>query len=190
MWQIWLMQEGKERRVLVRAVWITAVAIAALLTCACGCSDKSDGVHYVIPESSEGGESAPESEVLMPEIETGAADDEDDASAAALIETCYGTLRYPVQWAGPLEVVRTVDGDAVTVTFRASVRDVRYDLFDITIGKEDGEKIGNLTDENGVSHPVYARMCELVFPDDMTDEEKNRLYAMQEGLNFLGDHLE
>lgn len=174
----------------MRAVWITAVAIAALLTCACGCSDKSDGVHYVVPESSEGGENAPEYEVVTPVIETGAADDEGDASAAALIETRYGTLCYPVQWAGPLEVVRTVDGDAVTVGFRASVRDVRYDLFDITIGKEAGERIGELTDENGVSHPVYVQMSALKFSDDVTEEEQNRLYAMQEELNFLIDHLE
>lgn len=175
----------------MRAVWITAVAIAALLTCACGCSDKSDGVHYVIPESSEGEESAPESEVVTPEIETGAADDEDDASAAALIETRYGTLRYPVQWAGPLEVVRTVDGDAVTVGFRTSVRGVQYDLFDITIGRDDGHMIGNLTDENGVSHPVYVQPWDLTFPDDMTEEEQNRLYAMkEEGLNFLIENLE
>lgn len=171
----------------MRILWTAVIAAAVLLTCACGCSGKTGGVTYVIPESAEEGGQEPGQ--VTPGIGNGTIDTGGDASEAMRVETRYGDLCYPVQWGGALEVVRTVDGDAMTISFRTSVRGVQYTLFDVTIGKEAGALIGNLTDENGVSRPVYARMAELEFPADFTEEEKNRLYSMQEGLNFLMDNL-
>lgn len=171
----------------MRILWTAVVAVAVLLTCACGCSGKTGGVTYVIPESAaEGGQ---EPGQVTPEIGSGTADAGNDAFEIMLVKTRYGDLYYPVQWGGALEVVPTMDGDAMTVSFRTSVRGVQYTLFDITIGKAVGTWIGDLTDENGVSRPVYARMAELDFPTDFTEEEQNRLYSMQEVLNFLMDRL-
>lgn len=173
----------------MRILWTAVVAVAVLLTCACGCSGKTGGVTYVIPESTGAGENGQESGQVTPGIESSTADTGNDASGIMPVETRYGDLCYPVQWGGALEVVRAMDGDAMTVSFRTSVRGVQYTLFEVTIGKEAGALIGNLTDENGVSRPVYARMAELEFPTDFTEEERNRLYSMQEGLNFLMDNL-
>lgn len=173
----------------MRILRTAVVAAAVLLTCVCGCSGKTGGVTYVISESSGVGESGQEPDQVTPEIGSSVADTGNDASEVMLIETRYGNLCYPVQWGGAPEVVRTVDGEAIIVSFRTSVRGVQYTLFDVTIGKEVGALVGNLTDENGVSRPVYARMAELEFPTDFTEEERNRLYSMQEGLNFLMDNL-
>ncbi len=170
----------------MRILWTAVVVAAVLLTCVCGCSERS-GMTYMIPESA--GEGGQEPGQVTPGIETGTADAGGNASEAMRIETRYGDLCYPVQWGGVLEVDRTADGDAVTVSFRTSVRGVQYTLFDITIGKEVGTLIGNLTDENGVSRPVYARMAEVTFPTDFTVEEQDRLYSMQEDLNFLMENL-
>ena len=67
---------------------------------------------------------------------------------------------------------------------------MQYPLFKVTIGEEDGSKIGELTDSAGTKRDVYLQLEEIQKDPNLNDSEQNRLYAMQEDLNYVIDHLE
>ena len=47
-----------------------------------------------------------------------------------------------------------------------------------------------MTDNGGTKRTVYMQVYELEGDSELTATEQNRLYAMQEDLNYLIDHLE
>lgn len=106
------------------------------------------------------------------------------------IDTPYGTLYFPNQWEEFVTAEQKEDDDTVVVTFTATVQDTTYPLFEVTIGGTDGVKAGELTDAKGTKRTVYMQVYELEEDPNLTDSEQNRLYAMQEDLNYLIDHLE
>ena len=66
---------------------------------------------------------------------------------------------------------------------------MQYPLFKVTIGEGDGSKIGELTDSAGTKRDVYLQLEEIQEDPNLNDGEQNRLYAMQEDLNYLIDNL-
>ena len=59
----------------------------------------------------------------------------------------------------------------------------------MTIGEGDGSKIGELTDGAGTKRDVYVQLEEIQEDPNLNDGEQNRLFAMQEDLNYLIDNL-
>lgn len=116
-----------------------------------------------------------------------------DETEYAVVETSYGNLYYAAAWGGPMEVTQSWSGYNLTVSFRTTIREIQYELFDIVIGQADGNPAGTLTDSEGVTRSVYAHMVsheETVAQQGLTGEEANRLYSMQEELNTVLDHLD
>lgn len=105
------------------------------------------------------------------------------------IETSYGTLSYPEQWKDCLDVEQEESEDGVQLIFQAEIEDELYPLFEITIGEGDGEAVGVIQDEDGVSRDVYVKILENEDLEDLSDEEIDRIYAMKEGINDVLDHL-
>ena len=62
-------------------------------------------------------------------------------------------------------------------------------MFQVVVGDSDEVEVGTLTDESGTQRKVYMKVTELEEEDALTDTEQNRLYAMQEDLNYVIDHL-
>lgn len=106
------------------------------------------------------------------------------------IETAYGTLYYPKQWEEYVTTEQQENGDTIVVSFVATLHNINYRLFEVTIGGTEGAAAGELTDAKGTKRTVYMQVYELEEDPNLTDSEQNRLYAMQEDLNYLIDHLE
>lgn len=106
------------------------------------------------------------------------------------IETAYGTLYYPKQWEEYVTTEQQENGDTIVVSFVATLHNTSYRLFEVTIGGTEGAAAGELTDNGGTKRTVYMQVDELEGDSALTATEQNRLYAMQEDLNYLIDHLE
>ena len=106
------------------------------------------------------------------------------------IETAYGTLYYPKQWEEYVTTEQQENGDTIVVSFVATLHNTSYRLFEVTIGGTEGAAAGELTDNGGTKRTVYMQVYELEGDSELTATEQNRLYAMQEDLNYLIDHLE
>lgn len=106
------------------------------------------------------------------------------------IETAYGTLYYPKQWEKYVTTEQQENGDTIVVSFVATLHNTSYRLFEVTIGGTEGAVAGELTDAGGTKRTVYMQVDELEADHALTATEQNRLYAMQEDLNYLIDHLE
>ena len=105
------------------------------------------------------------------------------------IETAYGTLYYPKQWEEYVTIDQQQNSNTIVVSFVATLHNTSYRLFEVTIGGTEGAPAGQLTDATGVKRTVYMQVYELDEDPALTAPEQNRLYAMQEDLNYLIDHL-
>lgn len=106
-----------------------------------------------------------------------------------IISTQYGDLYYPDQWTECVQIDQSTTGNTLVVSFAAQINDVQYPLFKVTIGEGDGSKIGELTDSAGTKRDVYLQLEEIQEDPNLNDGEQNRLYAMQEDVNYLIDNL-
>ena len=112
-----------------------------------------------------------------------------EGRADVAIETEFGSLHYPEQWSEFIKTQQDKQEDYIKVEFLAQINDKEYPLFNAVIGNGDGVKVGEVTDAAGQQRPVYIEMTELEEDPDLVENEQNRLYAMQEDLNYLIDHL-
>lgn len=158
----------KHRKILILA----AVCILLLCICLQGC-----GAEKSVEEGPETVSPPPTGQVDAP------------ISDYIAIETAYGTLYYPDQWEQFIKTEQETVGDTIAVSFSAVIQDTVYPLFEVTIGGTEGTEVGKLTDADGTKRTVYMRMDKLTEDPALTDGEQNRLYAMQEDLNYLIDNL-
>lgn len=105
------------------------------------------------------------------------------------VTTEYGDLKYPDDFYEFLETEETKDGDNLRVLFRAIINENKYDMFTLIIGEAEGEIVGTLTDSAGTKRNVYVEFHELGDTSALSESESNRLYAMQESLNYVLDNL-
>ena len=106
-----------------------------------------------------------------------------------IISTQYGDLYYPDQWTEFVKTEQKSENDVVVVRFGAEINSKVYPLFEVMIGGEGANSVGTLTDSAGTSRNVSINVDEIVQDPDLTEGEQNRLYAMQEDLNYLIDNL-
>lgn len=112
------------------------------------------------------------------------------SAKGVLIHTKYGDLYYQEQWEEFMFVETVDNGTYIIVAFEAEVESVRYPLFHLTIGQIEGDSIGQITDEQGNKHDVAVFMEEVDGLHNLTEGEQNRLFAMQEEINYLIENLE
>ena len=164
---------------------IATVLIFALAFAGCGKTQQPEVT--VPPTESAPVEAVPES-TAAPEvtIETEPTIPEN----CVIVDTPYGDLQFQDQWAEFMRVDWNQDGNTVTAVFYTEINSVRYDLFSLIIGEGDGGQAGQITGPDGVVRNVYVRMMELGETDTLSDGEQNRLFAMQEEINYVIDNLE
>lgn len=148
--------------------FILAVAVCALIS-GCGANDNNE------PQSDQTNETEQDNNTMKDCI---------------VVNTEFGDLYYPDQWTECVRINQSATENALTVSFVAVINDVSYPLFHVVIGEDDGTKVGKLTDSNDKKHDVYIHTEEIQEDPVLTEGEQNRLYAMQEDLNYLIDHLE
>ena len=106
------------------------------------------------------------------------------------ISTKFGKLYYQDQWEDFMRVEIMETDSRATVAFVAEIENVRYALFQLVLGQGDGEAVGQITDDQGVKHDVFVTMEEISGIDSLTEGEQNRLFAMQEEINYIIESLE
>lgn len=106
-----------------------------------------------------------------------------------VVSTAFGNLQYQDQWIEFMRVEQHAEGDNLRVTFSAEINRVRYGLFELLIGDMDGTPAGKITDAEGVQRNVYIHMMEIVETSALTDSEQNRLFAMQEDINYIIENM-
>ena len=77
----------------------------------------------------------------------------------------------------------------VEVIYSAQFNVRNIPLFSIIIGEGEGVQAGTITAEDGTQRNVYVKFEELEEDESLSKIEQNRLYAMQEDLNYLLDNL-
>lgn len=107
-----------------------------------------------------------------------------------VIETGYGNLYFPEQWQEFLVTDQAEEGNTIEVSFSAKINENTFPLFSVTIGGEGDNPAGVLTGSDGTQRNVYVQIQELEKSDVLSESEQNRLYAMQEDINYLLDSLE
>ena len=106
-----------------------------------------------------------------------------------VIETEYGDLLYPEQWSEYLKTEQNMEKDSLQVFFSAQLEDKNYPMFQVTIGDSEDTEVGELTDDSGTKRKVHMKVDELEGIDELTEVEQQRIYAMQEDLNYVIDNL-
>lgn len=116
-------------------------------------------------------------------------DVKDEQSEELVIQTEYGDLYYPGQWEKNLKTEQTMNNDSLQVSFSAHLEDKDYLMFRVTIGSSEDTEVGELTDSSGTKRTVYMKVTELKSMEELSETEQHQLYAMQEDLNYVIDHL-
>jgi len=106
-----------------------------------------------------------------------------------VVSTAYGNLFYQEQWSEYMKTEQTQDGETLTVTFLAEFNGIGYPLFSIVIGSDEEEPMAQITDANGTVRNAYVLVEELEEHPELTEDEKNCLYAMQEEINYVVEHM-
>lgn len=105
------------------------------------------------------------------------------------VSTPYGNLYFQDQWENMMKTEQKETGDSVEVSFCAEINDMTYTLFYVTIGPGEGTCVGELTGPDGVKREVFVRSNEMEDAPELSESERNRLYAMQEDINYIIENL-
>ena len=113
-----------------------------------------------------------------------------NGSGYVTVSTPYGDLYYQEQWVDHMRVEQSQNGEICKISFEAELSNGRCSLFTLEIGGGSGVHIGRLMDAQGTKRNVYATVHPI--PEDMalTEEEVNRIYAMQEEINYVMEYLQ
>lgn len=160
-------------------LWCLILVVALMAGCAADSSPTE-------PPHTEAPTAAPTEAVEEP---TAAEEQPAAAPEGVEVSTSFGSLYYQEQWEEFMRTEQTQTDNSVAVSFQSEINGVVYDLFTVTIGEGEGAAVGVLTDGNGQTRSVYVSMEEIALSSDLTEEECNRLYAMQEEVNFVIDNL-
>ena len=111
-----------------------------------------------------------------------------DDRDAMLITTSCGDLVYPADWENEIKVKEENTDFGISVVFETSDGSQEIELFTLNVGGGEGEEIGTLTDKDGKERVVKMVIDELQM-EGVDEEIANRLFAMQEDINYILEHL-
>lgn len=106
------------------------------------------------------------------------------------VKTPYGELKYQNRWADAMFAEQTEDGENVIVSFKAKINEETYQLFDLTIGELEEEPAAEMKDSKGNVKNIYVYMYEVIPGPDMSEEDLDQVYAMQEEINSILSFLQ
>ena len=167
----------------IKKLFVSMIALFLLISCA-GCSGNQQESDTA--ENTNSGSSAASSAGANTEEQAV----EDEHEHDVVIETEYGDLYFPDQWKEFLVTDQTEGEGTITVSFSAKINEETCSLFEITIGGEEDNPAGVLTASDGTKRNVYVQIDEIQESDSLDEGEQNRIYAMQEDINYLLDSLE
>jgi hypothetical protein len=107
-----------------------------------------------------------------------------------LVTTQYGELYYQEQWEAYMKVEQVQNQNVLQVRFKTEINGNEYALFTLEIGGGSGAKIGQLTDSRGTKRDVNVTVHPIAEDLPLTTEEANRVYAMQEEINYIIQYLQ
>lgn len=172
----------------MKKLYIMLLVIALLIPVLGGCGTQNASEEASVPVSEEISQPEPVAE-SVPEEGLSVVEEVVSAAVDILITTEYGDLVYPEQWTDLVEITTTKEGEAIKVTFEAPIGETKYFLFAMVIGGTEGVPAGELTGPDGVVRSVNLIVEEIVEIPELTEGEQNRLYAMQEDLNYIIENL-
>lgn len=106
------------------------------------------------------------------------------------IETPVGTLDYPTEWNGEVEVEQKQSDGEYTASFYAKVGDDKVELFELLVGATEGSyRLGSAPNKDGNSADIWLNIEEIEREDSWTDEEYDHINDLQSGVNDLIDQL-
>ena len=117
-------------------------------------------------------------------------EDERDEITYVSVETPYGELKFQERWEEAIFTEQTEDGDNLIVSFKTKINDETYSLFDLTIGELDEEPAAEITDSDGNLKNIYVTMHEVIPGQNLSEEDLDQIYAMQEEINSILSFLE
>lgn len=164
-------------------VLICLLGVIAMLT---GCVSGADSEQEKAGEPSSKAENS--STLDVPEDDGSTTEALEKVQEPIVIETKYGELLYPEQWEEFVRFDQREKDDIVSVTFRAEVNEKSYILFEVQIGGS-GDAVGKIVDKAGAERDVCIHMEEIDGISELEAAEQDRLYAMQEDINYLIDNL-
>lgn len=174
-------------RKVTHALLLCSFLLCGLLIAGCGSKGTQDDSGA--PSVSTQAPTSPASEVAQTDNPANIEKSGETGDSDLVISTDYGDLHYPSCWQEYADIQQKKVGENITVTFKTEADGKSYELFKVVIGSDSGSAIGGLTDEKGVKRNVYLYVEEIA-ADKVTDkDELSRLYAMQEDLNYLIEHL-
>lgn len=135
---------------------------------------------------------AKENQIVQEEIQQEEVQDEqviekpvEEAEETFEVETNYCKLFYPCKWEEDMRI-ETSDSK---VEFCGEIDGKEnIHLFDVVFGEKVGFELGTLK-TNGGNVSISIVSYELQFDDTWNEEEKNRMYAMQEDVNVIIQEL-
>lgn len=162
-------------------VFFLSAALCALMLVGCGTEDvpPSSTDQVLQTEHTETMETTGEEEIFTEPVNP----DE------VRVSTEFGNLYFREQWVEFMHTEQVKNENSIVVTFEADVNGVLYPLFSVTIGEGQGDPVGQLTDSAGTKRDVYVHVEEIVESDSLTAGEQNRMYAMQEEINYIIESL-
>lgn len=108
-----------------------------------------------------------------------------------LIKTDYCNLYFPKEWKGDYEVDYIESEGLYIAEFHSNIGGKTIHIFDIIFGdynEEDVVKIGTYND-NGKKVNVVGRFVPINLGDEMSEKDANKIYEMQESLNYVAAKL-
>ena len=164
-----------------RRILTAIVGIPLVVSLLAGCGQKAENGSKV--QESIAFESA-DVEQTLPVLE-----EEGEDTNVVTVSTEYGDLYYQEQWAEFMKTEQVMEDEVLTVSFMAEFNGQRYLLFKISVGAGEGDPVTQITDADGVQRDVFVVFEELIEYDELAQDEHNRLYAMQEEINFVVENL-
>ena len=105
------------------------------------------------------------------------------------VATPYCNLSYPSKWGDQTRVSVEDGGSSCVVVFSACLEGKQEkELFRIHFNEDGQMPVGFFDTDNQRVYVLFS-FADLSFSKDWTEEEKNRIYAMQEAANYLLDEL-
>ena len=102
------------------------------------------------------------------------------------IETPYCNLYYPLMWKDQI-MIEFEEDNVYTVKFSAKTDSESIPLFDLKFGGEDGDKIGELTNEE---ETIELNMISYGFDlDGYSEDMSNDICGMNEDINVIVSKL-
>lgn len=107
-----------------------------------------------------------------------------------VLNTPYVDLKYPGEWSSMLRVENIV-GKVHTVAFYGKVEGMdEVHLFDVIFGDVVENPIGTLMSKKNSRIIVGMNVYPISYDDSLTEEQKDKLFSMQDALNYVVDNLQ